>query len=220
MQPTMAVALLKRSDAPLWRLHVGEDWGSFAEQLGEHHCFDVHPLLVAPNLLPRARERLDTAVQAHGLHCRNGWFEARPEQAAAVLLQALPCEGQLATSGPVTVDSPPLTPAASPVQPPTAMELPPFPALDEQTDAEQPSEDYVEPMSDGTVEESILELCVPCATREATRACEIRAFLEGRVGKARARAMLSKAKITVAQDHTGRKNKVVKYGPSLLKLRA
>ena len=100
------------------------------------------------------------------------------------------------------------------------MELPPFPALDEQTDAEQPSEDYVEPMSDGTVEESILELCVPCATREATRACEIRAFLEGRVGKARARAMLSKAKITVAQDRAGKKNKVVKYGPSLLKLRA
>ena len=103
------------------------------------------------------------------------------------------------------------------------MESPPCPALvaiDEQTDAEQPSEDYVEPMSDSCEEESILEFCVPCATREATRACEIRAFLEGRVGKARARAMLSKAKITVAQDHTGRKNKVVKCGPSLLKLRA
>ena len=81
----------------------------FAEQLGEHHCFDVHPLLVAPNLLPRARERLDIAIQAHGLYVRNGWFEARPEQAAVVLLQALPCEGQLATSGPVTVDSSPLT---------------------------------------------------------------------------------------------------------------
>ena len=106
------------------------------------------------------------------------------------------------------------------------MESPPFPALlamDEQPDAEQPSEDYVEdvaPMSDSCEEECILEFCVPCATREATRACEIRAFLGGRVGKARARAMLSKAKITVAQDHTGRKNKVVKYGPSLLKLRA
>ena len=103
------------------------------------------------------------------------------------------------------------------------MESPPCPALvaiDEQTDTEQPSEDYVEPMRDGTVEESILEFCVPCATRGATRACEIRAFLEGRVGTARSRAMVSKAKITVAQDHTGRKNKALKYGPSLLKLRA
>ena len=84
----MTVALLELSYAPLWRLHVGEYWGSFAEQLGEHHCFDVRPLLVAPSLLPGARERLDTAVQAHGLHCRNGWFEARPEQAAAVLFPA------------------------------------------------------------------------------------------------------------------------------------
>ena len=224
----MTAALLKRSDAPLWRLHVGEDWGSFAEQLGEHHCFDVRPLLVAPSLLPGARERLEAAVQAHGLHVRNGWFEARPEQAAAVLLQALPCEGQLATPGPVAVDSPPLTPVtvASPVQPPTSVKSSPFPAflaMDEQPDTEQPADDYMEdraPMSDGSVEESILEFCVPCATREATRACDIRAFLEGQVGKARARVMLSKAKITVAQDRTGKKNKVVKYGPPLLKLRA
>ena len=106
------------------------------------------------------------------------------------------------------------------------MGLPPCPALlamDEQTDAEQPPEDYSEdaaPISDGCEEESILELCVPCPTREATRACDMRAFLEGAVGKARARAMLSKAKITVAQDHTGKKNKVLKYGPSLLKLKA
>ena len=227
MQPTMTAALLKRSDAPLWRLYFGEDWGPFAEQLGEHHCFEVFPVLVAPSLLPGAQERLEPAVRARGLQLRKGWFEATPEQAMAVLWQALPCASQ-PTSEPVVVESPLLEPVAvaSPVQPPTTIEATPFPSLlavDEPPDSEHTAADYMEDgasMSDGGVEESILEFCEPCTTREATRACEIRAFLEGRVGKARAREMLSKAKFTVAQDRTGRKNKVVKYGPSLLKLRA
>ena len=227
MQPTMTVALLKRSDAPLWRIHVGEDWGSFAEQLGEHHCFDVHPLLVAPSLLPGAQERLETAVKTQGLYIRTGWFEAKPEQAAAVLLQALPCDSQPATFWPVAVASPPLTPVAdaTPVLPSTSVAASPFPsllAMDKPPGSEHPVATEMDgaTMSDGSAEESILEFCEPCATREATRACEIRAFLEGRVGKTKAREMLRKAKTTVAQDHTGRKNKVVKYGPSMLKLRA
>ena len=66
---------------------------------------------------------------------------------------------------------------------------------------------------------ALLLQALPLADQPAARSCEIRAFLHDKVGKAKAMQMLSKAKVTVAQDRNGKKNKVLKYGTSLLKLR-
>ena len=74
--------------------------------------------------------------------------------------------------------------------------------------------------SSSEVQDPLLEFCEPCSTREASKAADVRVALEQRLGKAKARALLSKVKYTVAQDQTGHKNKVIKYGSSLLKLKA
>ena len=58
-----------------------------------------------------------------------------------------------------------------------------------------------------------------CSTREATKCAEIRAALETKVGKVQAQKLLARAKPTVAQDPSGKKNRVLKLGGSLLKLK-
>ena len=223
----VAAALLKRSDAPFWRLHFGDDWATFAEQLCEHHCFDVCPVLVIPSLRPGAQAHLEAAIR--GMQLRRGWFRATPEQVMALLLQALSVADQLD----VPESAPACVMLATAAQPPPSasagMEPPVYshsgagekPTIDED---EQPASDaLMEDLtseSDGSAEkESILQFCEPCASRDAARSCEIRAFLQDKVGKAKAKEMLSKAKITVAQDREGKKNKVLKYGSSLLKLK-
>ena len=204
---TMPATLLKRSDAPLWRLHLGDDWADVAARLCQDHCFDVQPILVAPCVSPDAAAVLEAAIQALGTYQRNGWFVGEPEQAVSVLLQALPVTpppAVLASPEPAVMASPATMAAAAP---------------DDTTDASETQPP--EPMESGSeLEDPLLEFCEPCGTREASKAADVRATLEQRLGKARARALLSNVKYTVAQDRTGHKNKVLKLGSSLLKLKA
>ena len=207
MQPadlaTMPATLLKRSDAPLWRLYLGEDWVDVAALLGQNHCFEVIPMLVAPRVSPDAVAVFEDAIQALGTYQRNGWFVAEPEQAVSVLLQAWPVSPPEPAPEPAT-----MTPASAPAD-----------TTDAATNA--PETPPPEPMdSDSAVGDPLLEFCEPCGTREASKATDVRAALEQRLGKAKARALLSNVKYTVAQDQTGHKNKVLKLGDSLLKLRA
>ena len=216
MQPadlaTMPATLLKRSDAPLWRLHLGEDWADVAALLCQDHCFDVHPVLVAPRVSPEAAAVLEAAIQALGTYQRNGWFVGEPEQAVSVLLQALPV-----TPPPAVMASPEPAVMASP-EPAT---MAPAAAPEDTSEASASETPPPEPMDSGSeVEDPLLEFCEPCGTREASKAADVRATLEYRLGKARARALLSNVKSTVAQDRTGHKNKVLKLGSSLLKLKA
>ena len=209
MQPadlaTMPATLLKRSDAPLWRLYLGDDWADVAALLCQNHCFDVTPMLVAPHVSPDAAAVLEAAIQALGTYQRNGWFVGEPEQAVSVLLQALPV-----TPPPAVMASPEPAVMASPATMAAA-------APDDTTDASETQP----PMESGSeVEDPLLEFCEPCGTREASKATDVRATLEYKLGKAKARALLSNVKSTVAQDRTGHKNKVLKLGSSLLKLKA
>jgi hypothetical protein len=48
---------------------------------------------------------------------------------------------------------------------------------------------------------------------------EIRAALEEKVGKTQAQKLLARTKPTVSQDSSGKKNRVLKLGGSLLKLK-
>ena len=75
--------------------------------------------------------------------------------------------------------------------------------LDMETEPDAPIWNYVE----------------ACPTREATKCVEIRAALEAKLGKTEARKLLARAKPTVAQDLSGKKNRVLKLGGCLLKLK-
>jgi hypothetical protein len=59
----------------------------------------------------------------------------------------------------------------------------------------------------------------PCTTRYATKSADIHTALEQHVGKVQARKLLARTKATVAQDTTGKKNRVLRLDRSLLKLR-
>ena len=227
MQPQpVAAALLKRSDAPLWRLHFGDDWATFAGQLCLHHCFDVCPVLVAPSLQPAAQARLEIAIQ--DMQLWRGWFKATPGQAMALLVQALPLADEPLVSDPVrmmsaTTEQATRTVSAEAVsaQCPTAGDGPAN-ARDEHSASDASMEDSAF-NSDATAEcleeEPIFQFCEPCVSRDASRSCEIRAVLKDKFGKATAKAILSRVTTTVAKDRQGKKIKVLKCGSSHLKLR-
>jgi hypothetical protein len=60
----------------------------------------------------------------------------------------------------------------------------------------------------------------PCATRDASKAVDIRSALTAKLGKARAVQLLSKTRATVAKDAQGHNNRVLRANGTLLKLRA
>ena len=227
MSQPVAAALLKRSDAPLWRLYIADDWATFAGQLCQHHCFDVCPVLVAPSLQPGAQVRLEAAIQ--GMQLWRGWFKATPEQAMALLQQALPLTDEHVVSDPVRVMSATTEQATRTVSAEavsarclTAGDHVPVNAEDEHSASDASMEDSAsnsDAAAECLEEEPIFQFCEPCVSRDATRSCEIRALLKDKFGKVAAKAILSKVTTTVAQDRQGKKIKVFKHGSSHLKVR-
>ena len=59
---------------------------------------------------------------------------------------------------------------------------------------------------------------VPCSSREAAKAVDLRAALEARCGKETAKSLLASTKATVALDASGRKNRVLKLCGAYVKL--
>ena len=72
---------------------------------------------------------------------------------------------------------------------------------------------------DVDIENTLWAYVEPCKTRDATKSADIHAALEKQVGKTQARELLARTKATVAQDSTGKKNRVLRLDGSLLKLR-
>jgi hypothetical protein len=71
----------------------------------------------------------------------------------------------------------------------------------------------------GPTEGSIWDHMVTCPTREATKAKEVRDALIHKIGKRPADHLLANTKPSVAQDASGKKNRVLKLGGSYLKLK-
>ena len=228
MQRAMTMAtLLKRSDAPLYRVFIGSDCASFVQRLTREHCFKVLAILHAPSIIPDAHEQLDSAIHALGTHRGNSWFEASLDQAAKVFLSVLPTDtsepaplaesvtapcsglpahGHVESSARETAEAQDISARRSVEQPVHAEESPAEESsdgLDMETEPDDPIWDYVQ----------------ACSTREATKCVEIRNALEEKVGKVEARKLLARAKPTVAQDSSGKKNRVLKLGGCLLKLK-
>jgi hypothetical protein len=192
--------LLKRSDAPLYRVFIGGDCAGFVQRLTHEHCFEILLVLHAPSIIPDARERLDVSIHDIGTHRGNAWFQASLEQALKVFLTVLPAE----TAEPLLAE----LAACSAMYPADDVETP--------VRADPPVEDNgleTEP------DDPIWNYVQTCPTRQATRCVEIRAALEEKVGKTQAQKLLARTKPTVAQDSSGKKNRVLKLGGSLLKLK-
>ena len=92
------IALLKRSDADLFRFHAGPDWASESQQLGRKQCFDVNAVLVAPRALPGRLERISERLTSRSVG--NGWYRCQPSEAAAALTDVA-----LSTSTQATLDA-------------------------------------------------------------------------------------------------------------------
>ena len=185
--------LLKRSDALLYRVFIGVDCAAFVQRLTHEHCFEIQAVLHAPGIIPDACEKLGVSINDIGTHRGNAWFQASLEQALKVFLLVLPAE----TAEPLLAEL-----AACSAMYPADVETPVPPPV-EDSDMETEPDDYVH----------------TCSTREATRCVEIRAALEEKVGKTQAQKLLARTKPTVAQDSSGKKNRVLKLGGSLLRLK-
>ena len=206
MQRAMTMAtLLKRSDASLYRVFLGADCATFVQRLTHEHCFEIHAMLHAPSVTTDAHKKLGAAIACLGTDRGNAWFEASLEQAAMVFLTVLPSESLFAGAAPSLetaalgeyVGDAPEMPQVTPVVPAASADV----ASDDE--AADPLWAYVQ----------------ACSTREATKCTDIRTALEEKVGKAAAQELLARTKPTVAQDSSGKKNRVLKLGGSLLKLK-
>ena len=229
----MAVALLKRSDAELWRVYAGVDWADFAAGLGREHCFDVLPVLVAPVAPDDATHKLDVACEAAGIQLHNKWFTATRAQIGCLLMHLLPPEhapAVHATDGcsdvsarTDTYSTAPVGNADTPVsESPPVCNHPEAPVCEGQsgcTPAETPVSESASDSNHTDVDDVLLEYCEPCTTREASKASDVRACLTGMLGKPAAAALLKRTRPSVAQDMSGQKQKVLKLGNDYLKLR-
>ena len=237
--------LFKRSDAPLYRVFIGADWEPFAQQLSQEQCFEVQAILHAPLAKPDALENVTAAICCLGAPPkRNGWFEASLEQAMRVLATTLPpasddelcaqqCSCEAGADVPVSkrrrghkgTHSAPEGEQCQEAAPiPPAESAAPAEELDASTGAPETPESCVivgDAVSEEGVENDPLwEYVTPCTTRDAAKAVDLRAALEARCGKDAAKSLLARTKATVAQDASGKKNRVLKLGGSFIKLKS
>jgi hypothetical protein len=218
---TTMATLLKRSDDSLYRVFIGADCASFVQRLTHEHCFQVIAILHAPSISQDAQEQLGSAIHALGTHRGNSWFEASLDQAVKVFLSVLPSETgeppKLALDTPAhesTEDGVLLQPVEAhdiSDEPPSARAV--------HGELEEPTNDESNDSLDMETDDPIWDYVQACSTREATKCTDIRAALEEKVGKVEAQKLLARAKPTVAQDASGKKNRVLKLGGSLLKLK-
>jgi len=204
---TMAT-LLKRSDAPLYRIHVGVDCIDFVQRMCLDHCFDLTVVLHAP-FIPISEGELTAYIQRLDCHIGKAWFNCSWAQAVAIF-------GAVLVGPDVHID-PPCVESAVQIDPPcvdaahTIMEK----AVDDLTEGTE---------SDGSddasmVDDPIWGFVSPCSTREASKSAAIRSDLVLRLGKDRAVQLLAKATATVVRDSEGKKNRVLRVGERFLKVK-
>ena len=233
--------LLKRSDAPLYRIYVGNDCAEFVKRLTRDQCFDVHAVLHAPSVLPNACDLLQAVIRLDR-HMGNAWFRASQEHASMIFLKALAVkseyEGQCTVSHNHSPPAPTLAPTPVAEMPPISvpMEVHAEPMTEVSVEDEMPhTEAHIDPLTEASLEDEMPPMAPEalennegtlwdyvslCSTREATKCTEIRAALQRGVGKACTKRLLANTKTSVAQDESGKKNRVLKLGGSYLKINA
>ena len=236
--------LFKRSDAPLYRVFIGADWELFAHNLSQEQCFEVNAVLHAPLAAPDALETVSAAILRLGaIPMKNGWFEATLEEATRVLVATLQFDRQCAqkcfhTEEPALkrrrgqkdafpipdgipiatedgqCEGAVLTPSAGPAVPEeggACLSRPQTPKSLVEGDAV--SEEDVD-------EDPLWRYVSACSTRDAAKATDLRTALEAQCGKEIAKSLLARTVATVAQDASGKKNRVLKLGNCYIKLKS
>ena len=226
--------LLKRSDAPLYRIWVGDDWKQFADNLSHEQCFEVNAVLHAPGALCHAQDMVAAAVSCYGLVLqKNGWFEASQDQAMQVLTATLvrdPCCADVPC-----IDAPaprkrravkcafPVTdcePCAAPPVADVATPVADLPAENTDASGSDSPQSCVVTDAVGDAKDPLWEYVVACAARDAAKAVDVRVALEAQCGKEVAKSLLANTKAAVAQDASGKKNRVLKLGASYISLKS
>ena len=203
----LPAVLLKRSDAPYYRVHFGNDFEAIAETLAVHQAFEVVPILTLPRASPDAVGFVEESIQTHCLPLKNNWFAAAsPEIAAGILLRALRVEEET-----------PMFPSEVSQATPEATQSGATQSGATQSGATQSGAEE-ETMETETTE-VISKHLAPCATHEADTAADIRKELTQRLGKTMAKQILKSCVSTTAKTSTGNKSRVLKANGELLKLK-
>ena len=226
--------LVKRSDAPLYRVFVGDDWKLFAWSLSHEQPFEINVVLHNPFTTPDAQDKVTAAVCCFGIVLKkNNWFEASQDQAMQVLAATLVPEQCCVDASCNALDLPapkkrrakcafPVTDCEHCAVPPVAEPTPVTPPA-ENTDAsgsDSPQSCVVTDAVGDVDKDPLWEYVVACAARDAAKAVDIRAALEAQCGKEVAKSLLANTKASVAQDVSGRKNRVLKLGASYITLKS
>ena len=214
---TKPAVLLKRSDGPFYRVHIGQDYEAAAKLLSTEQAFAVCPILIGPSSSLDAANLVSKAIQALCKPLKNSWFEAPSvDIAATILLQALSS----------TTD-----PEADNRQDSSEEGLlHPSPNYTEPTQKEMDNEEAEAPNCAGETESChtgdtdatlspLWNYVAPCVAKDASRASEIRRILIQELGKTEGKRILSYCMATVAKDSHGQKNRVLKANGTLLKLK-
>jgi hypothetical protein len=210
--PTNPAVLLKRSDGPYYRTHMGQDYEAVAELLGSQQAFVVSPILICPCPSLDAVVSMDKAIQTLCTALQNNWFQAPSTGiASSILLHAM-------TATPDTT-----SPEAD-TQEETISES--IKGL-EVKDQPEGATNYIEPCSTedaegssmANVPEMLWDHLAPCAAKDASRAADIRTTIIQRLGKTEGKRILSYCTTTVAKDSDGQKKRVLKVHGKLLKLK-
>ena len=203
---TMAAALLMRSDADVFKFHVGSDAEATAATLSIGHYFKVAVALTAPNPANgAAKNRFEgLAAEAGATSLGQGWWTGVPlETMAGAFARAC------FTVGGGQARGDPRIPEADGSKTPAA-------ARDQ---AAEPGDEEVCAHAAEVSSEEIWAHVETCPPGEADKAMVIRATLEERLGKPKAKQLLACAHGCVAKDETGHANKILKVGKLGLRLR-
>ena len=193
----MATAvLLKRSDGPYFRVHIGNDYEAVAEALSTQQAFVVSPVLICPRSSLDIADSVRISIQTLCKPLYNCWFHApSTDIAAVVLLQAL---------------NPTIDPEVDNTQGESTSGLEVGSEQVQFTQRAESSEN-----SDGRLWDHVV---VASCAQDATKAADIRSVLVHKLGKTDAKRILKSCVATVAKDIHGQKNRVLKANGRLLKL--
>lgn len=209
---TDPAVLLKRSDGPYYRVHIGQDYGAVAEILSTQQAFAVSPILICPCPSLDAVESMDNAIQKLCTPLQNNWFQApSTDIASIILLQAM-------TSTPDTASPEVDMQEGTISESIEGLEVKDMP--EEATNCiESCSTEDAEGSLMANVDETLWNHVAPCTTKDASRAADIRTTLIQRLGKIEGKRILSYCATTVAKDSNGEKKRVLKAHGKLLKLK-
>ena len=181
--------MLRRSDCPLFKFHVGADYEEVALALGTGHAFVVDVLLVLPRIAPEAPDVFHAYVHEKAEPLLNGWFRTGSqgiERILSALIVSCYEHNPIASH-----------PRDGPLQPAVV----PHPAKPQE--AELTIWDFVE----------------ACETPHADTAAAIRSHLERAVGKVGAAEMLREAHGTSSRDQADKKQRILSIDGKAIRIK-